>query len=103
MKKELKDYLHFYIGCKIRANTMGIIHDWTDYNKKTVGLFTDGSFSLLLRPLSDMTIEEGAHVMKAIYHSHITYPLTHYKINCNEFGSIEVSIENDWHMQRIII
>ena len=76
MKKELKDYLHFYLGCEV----------WDLYNEKKGVLFgvdlnTSGmdnvkvlhnvvwdlkyeNIKLILRPLSDITEEEAIECWK---------------------------------------
>lgn len=64
MKKQLSDYLHFYLGCDVKSRDMGTIHPFTVINEKTYKLLENGDFVLLLRPLSDMTKEECLEVCK---------------------------------------
>ena len=59
MTKKIENYIHLYLGCKVKATTMGLIHTFNTYNNdNTVKHFKDGSFKLVLRPLSDLTEEE---------------------------------------------
>ena len=59
MKKELKDYLHLYLGCKINTSINGTVMDgkWYDriMNNECDGL-------PILRPLSDMSEEEKTNI-----------------------------------------
>lgn len=76
MKKELKDYLHFYLGCDLKTET-GIIKliavqkeviPCTDYRviclNGNVTHELKGDFKPLLRPLSSITEEEAIESAK---------------------------------------
>lgn len=82
MKKGLKDYLHLYLGCKVKilenyhdgiiATLVGINHtygtiecvleapEWYEYHKYKA--FNDFQVKPILRPLSDMTEDEEKYV-----------------------------------------
>jgi hypothetical protein len=73
MKKELKDYLHLYLGCKILRPDMrtqltmsGISGDIIHFLEEGRGE-TYGTVSLakpILRPLSDMTVDEAVQLIE---------------------------------------
>ena len=75
--KELKDYLHLYLGAKVRYNYYDYNEDtWTIWETLTPHLLdkitTDcsiKSIKIQLRRLSDMTEEEGKEMINSIYHS----------------------------------
>lgn len=58
MEKKIENYIHLYLGCKIKSVTMGIVSDFNTYNEKSVKNFKDGSFKLVLKPLYHMLEEE---------------------------------------------
>ncbi len=115
MKKELKDYLHLYIGCKMeyeykfttkegselrkaRLNYVGIngvvyFVDLTAINKNGE-ISSTGTFRLnirdvkpILRPLSDMTEDEKESIGRGAWH-HDYYP----EISDSEFDCEEVRL-----------
>ena len=98
MEKKIKDYLHFYIGCKIKANR-SISGEWS---LLTVSHLHDSShFKLLIRPLSDMTEEEkneylltGTDSMTRFEHNAIR---TQYLLlkGFDLFGSIDAGLAID--------
>ena len=65
MKKELKDYLHFYLGCEVMLQSgkkytlepSNIPNNWKSLSNPISG-------KLLLRPLSDLTEEEENEICK---------------------------------------
>ena len=75
MKKELKDYLHLFLGCKIKA-----IAKWRNYSINgmytlNTAILNDFEVNLrsgkiickpILRPLSDMTEKEAIEVFKMV-------------------------------------
>lgn len=79
-ERKITDYLHFYLGCevllesemygtggkpdKIRERLVGIDKDGASGENH---ILYEGDFKLILRPLSDMTEEEGKEIMKMIY------------------------------------
>ncbi len=58
MENKIENYIHLYLGCKIKSVTMGIVSTFNTYNEKSVKHFKDGSFKLVLRPLHNMLEEE---------------------------------------------
>jgi len=63
MEKNIKDYLHFYIGCEFSNGLDAKVRTVTFSNADTILGAKVGDFKLILRPLSDMTEEE----MKELY------------------------------------
>ena len=71
MKKNIKDYIHLYLGCEVNTNRYGVglldsvsktcIH--IEFEKTIQGFFFD-DVKLLLRPLSDMTDKETIEIKK---------------------------------------
>ena len=79
---ELKDVLHFYLGCPVMAVTSKL----SEHKRKLVGVYDDGErqsvklwftggtsdwelddeFKLILRPLRSMTEEEGLEIAKLV-------------------------------------
>ena len=72
MKKELKDYLHLYLGCEIDISGQREILDSVAKSGQIETLFrgylrnyrdlSDEDIAPILRPLSDMTDEEAQEV-----------------------------------------
>lgn len=58
MKKELKDYLHLYIGSPIR-------HKWSETVQVLTGQRTQAHWILLLRPLSSITEKEAVEIFNS--------------------------------------
>ncbi len=79
MKKELKDYLHLYLGCDVidtDGNRKLKFHCMVDGKPfvKIDTITTEEFFTpmkLLLRPLSDITEEEGIHIARLALHDYI--------------------------------
>ena len=64
MEKNIKDYLHFYIGCEFSNGLDAKVRTVTFSNADTILGAKVGDFKLILRPLSDMTEEEGEEWQK---------------------------------------
>jgi hypothetical protein len=78
MKKELKDYLHLYLGCEVFIESYSFMNG--NKREKLIDKLTevgingridcekytppDGDVKLVLRPLSDMTEEEKTEMMQ---------------------------------------
>lgn len=68
MIKDIKDYLHLYLGCECRCYSLSDRNGWIDRVTPELLIQIDDEDSginglcLLLRPLSDMTEEEGYEI-----------------------------------------
>jgi len=82
MKKNIKDYIHFYVGQPIKTSRYGTgvldsvsktcFH--VEFEKTIQGFLFNADAKLLLRPISDMTDKEMDEVKKYSDHSdHIEY------------------------------
>lgn len=74
MKKEIKDYLHLYLGCDYQDQFGGL----GNINEHTFLVMFDAAkrnvpFKLLLRPLSDMSEDEKLYIVEAITYSHVRF------------------------------
>lgn len=86
MGKEIKDYIHLYLGCEVMVESdnsdsykdviEAIVVEESVNLKKTSDYYFEGyndfEIKLLLRPLSDMTDEEAdiTHGILNDYHTH---------------------------------
>lgn len=113
MKKKIEDYLPLYLGCRIKSkggkfgDLVSVSTDGTSivvYDKDKIddprGLCINSDWLLLvLRPLSDMKIEEGAWCLKETYFSHVDYPISDFKLEFvgQQNKNPRISIDNDWY------
>lgn len=85
---ELKDYLHFYLGCDVFIidpkdgepqirKLMGVDNTWANPLRLQLGeyvsAFNYDEVKLILRPLSDMTEEEKLHIVTEITYNHVKF------------------------------
>ncbi len=68
MNKEIKDYLHFYLGCKIRMFN-DVTKEWSNWRKLTptdlnLVLNYDKKIELLLKDILDIPFDEFAEIDK---------------------------------------
>lgn len=85
MKKNIKDYLPFHLGCKVIttggkcgvlvsvSTTGGVTIVYENEDPRGVALDCRAIKHLVLRPLSDMTDEEGKSLATAIYRTIFNY------------------------------
>lgn len=74
MKKELKDYLHLYLGCQIRFHS-NLTETWGIWNKMSCSdiqlavahIGFGEKCQIQLRPLSDMTEEERKELWEFVF------------------------------------
>jgi hypothetical protein len=119
---KFNDY-HLYLGCAAQAegkigrlaeidlcfkdNSMRLFtlrysdgaDDWDVFNDD----INYGRLKLILRPLSDMTLQEGMEIMFQVFHDNARYPENDYKIQRNEFGHAVIRIDNDWYTESLVI
>lgn len=59
----------------------------------------------ILRPLSDMTLEEGAWCLRETFFDHVNYPLSDFKIELvgpsDARKNPRISIDNDWYKESL--
>lgn len=110
---ELKDYLHFYLGCEVIGNydgprkgyLTGITNGGTEaeiqfFEEDGINVFEHPEFNTLdeikpiLRPLSDMTEEEAIEVTKPVVVYGDLPNVRKYETWVNPFGKIVVSWGN---------
>lgn len=101
---ELKDVLHFYIGCELYSegtkSPIGTLYGLTNHGKN-IHIKVSGvdyypqnvGYKPILRPLSDMTEEEAIELVKlSEWSQYGTHPLIReYRTFRNSFGQIVVS------------
>lgn len=118
MDKQLKDYLHFYLGCQMYAYTlesvtngwlekqmsknpqMGYSYELTAGNlKKTL----EDGYLPILRKLESMAEDEALHIAKnCFYHNEMRYPDSDYKVS-REGNVYVVNLNNDWFEKELRI
>jgi len=95
--KEIKDYLHLYLGCEVMLpdgfiNKMVISSDDT-HKEISLWLAILTKCKLILRPLSDMTQEEAIEVWRLCHPTDIQTKayqvIDYYRHNINFYESIE--------------
>lgn len=70
--KDIKDYLHLYLGCECRCYSLSDSNGWIDRVTPELLIQIDDEDSginglcLILRPLSDMTEEEAIEICKTV-------------------------------------
>jgi hypothetical protein len=116
---ELKDYLHYYLGCNVittddneEAELVGVSDDNAHIVHMGTGSY--GTCSIegvkpILRRLEDMTEEEALHIGKlAMFDRDMNYPDSDFKVE-KTWAAIEVPttysvrISNDWFEKEIRI
>lgn len=96
MEKKIEDYLHLYLGCDVKSKRMGIIFPLTTVTTNTPNIFKYGEYTLLLRPLSDIQIEEAANCVTQVFCPRNNYPLKDFRLTKNEYGNPVCRLNNDW-------
>lgn len=107
MEKKCKDYLHLYLGCyglhgeqRVYISGFNIVQNMIS-NVCGEETISGDEIKLILRPLSDMTIEEGAWCLKETFFEHVDYPIKDFKLTLVGDGNPRISIDNDWFTESL--
>lgn len=57
----------------------------------------------ILRPISDMKIEEAIKIMEIVILNNVEYPNWNYKFWLNDYQNPTIQISNDWYFETLVI
>lgn len=104
--KGIKEFLPLYYGCMVaRFDKDGVRYKDCVNTAWIMELFEKNrseqhfySYKLLLRPLSDIKIEEAAWCLQQTFFEHVNYPMRDFKLELvgQQGKNPRITISNDW-------
>jgi len=112
MKKTFKDYAHLYLGCDVKFDgkfwvMWRLSEVYADLKVPAPSDRTNCAYieeaKPLLRPLSDMKINEGAWCLGQTFFDHVSYPISDFKFELvgQNKQNPRISINNDWYKENL--